>query len=475
MLEEALHYLREGLSIIPCSEKRPLVSWREFCYRLPTEEEVREWFSNPNHNIAFVSGSISGRTVIDIDAKNGGVKSWQEVKKQHPGLFPPTRYVITPSGGLHLHYQYAHVATTLGAWPGIDILSGQHLCMLPPSTINGKSYQWKDPQAPIASLSPQAWKVLQERYNMVKSREDKETINGTIFSGTTEGNRNITATKIAGILFRYNLSKEDVLRLLMAWNERNQPPLPPRELENIVLSIHQRAITQPPPQFQHTDMGNALLVHHLFGDKIIYDNGWWTWNGKYWQWGEEHVISFILQALSTITHERWRRISEQAGRIEAILKLLRPMQKTSIPYQPFFVNFQNGIVDLRTGSIMPHSPSFMMTHILPWDYEEAKEITLPKPFLKGIACLLQGGYPDFTPLSFQASLGNLIETFGLAPEGYLSLSPPPLHAKVALYPAPLAAQITLGADWPHEGLQWVQAPPKRILAEAILFSKENRP
>ena len=46
-LNAALEYLDEGLSVIPihAETKRPAIKWRDYQSRLPTEEEVTDWFT----------------------------------------------------------------------------------------------------------------------------------------------------------------------------------------------------------------------------------------------------------------------------------------------------------------------------------------------------------------------------------------------------------------------------------------------
>jgi hypothetical protein len=65
----AFDYLKQGFSIIPCSQdKRPLIPWAEFQMRRPTAEEVTEWWNErTDANIAIVCGKLSNLTVIDCD------------------------------------------------------------------------------------------------------------------------------------------------------------------------------------------------------------------------------------------------------------------------------------------------------------------------------------------------------------------------------------------------------------------------
>ena len=69
-LESALEYLDRGWSIIPIKPeaKRPAIKWLDFQSRLPTEDEVTDWWTKyPDYDIAIITGSISGVVVVDCD------------------------------------------------------------------------------------------------------------------------------------------------------------------------------------------------------------------------------------------------------------------------------------------------------------------------------------------------------------------------------------------------------------------------
>src|SRR5262245_64684908 len=88
MLEHALAYLQRGLPIFPiCSVRQhehrdqddnlqrctslgkvPLVAWKRFQEQMPTEPEVRRWWTRaPDANIGFATGQLSGIVVLDLD------------------------------------------------------------------------------------------------------------------------------------------------------------------------------------------------------------------------------------------------------------------------------------------------------------------------------------------------------------------------------------------------------------------------
>nr|WP_011178342.1 bifunctional DNA primase/polymerase [Saccharolobus solfataricus]AAT00521.1 RepA [Saccharolobus solfataricus] len=72
-LDYALYYVSVGLSVVPLvpKDKVPIIEWKPYQERLPTEEEVRKWFRDPSTNIAIITGAVSGNLVgIDFDDPN---------------------------------------------------------------------------------------------------------------------------------------------------------------------------------------------------------------------------------------------------------------------------------------------------------------------------------------------------------------------------------------------------------------------
>ncbi len=80
-LETALSLWARGLSVIPVLRpqpgacegaiddgKHPAIKWREFQTRPPTEHELTAWFADTDHNVAVITGAVSGVVVIDADS-----------------------------------------------------------------------------------------------------------------------------------------------------------------------------------------------------------------------------------------------------------------------------------------------------------------------------------------------------------------------------------------------------------------------
>lgn len=74
----ALSYLQQGYSVIPDMQgsKAPMVQgWNEFCGKMPTLEQVNEWASYSNTNLALCLGAASGVIALDLDTDDEGFLS----------------------------------------------------------------------------------------------------------------------------------------------------------------------------------------------------------------------------------------------------------------------------------------------------------------------------------------------------------------------------------------------------------------
>jgi hypothetical protein len=110
-LTHALHFWRRGLSVIPVPRPRsnvppgqpgdgkvPAIAWRDYQHRMPTEEEVRSWFTGVPMNVAIIAGAVSGVVVIDTD--DPAALRWCTLR------LPYTPWqTLTPRG---FHLWYAH-------------------------------------------------------------------------------------------------------------------------------------------------------------------------------------------------------------------------------------------------------------------------------------------------------------------------------------------------------------------------------
>ena len=233
MKQSALQYLERGFSVIPVGKnKHPLVNWQEFQSRRATPEEVEAWWSTyPEANVGIITGAISGVTVVDVDAKSGGLET---IKKLH---LPMTSIVKTGGGGWHYYYAYAEdVGNKAGIFSGIDIRGNGGYVVAPPSIHeSGNEYIW--------TTEDDLQEFPSELFGIRKEVDWKQ-----VTAGAQEGSRNNTAASYIGKLMRSTSPKDwesFVWPTVCAWNQVNNPPLSERELRITFESIAKKAIHDP--------------------------------------------------------------------------------------------------------------------------------------------------------------------------------------------------------------------------------------
>jgi hypothetical protein len=107
MFESAFAYRDGGLSVLPAVriQKRPAVSgWKTYQTNIPSEQQLRDWFTNPHDAVCIVTGSVSGNLeMLDFDRGGDRFEAWK-------GQIPPellARLVVeaSQSGGKHVIYR----------------------------------------------------------------------------------------------------------------------------------------------------------------------------------------------------------------------------------------------------------------------------------------------------------------------------------------------------------------------------------
>jgi hypothetical protein len=136
---------------------------------------TRWWTQWPEANIGILTGAKSGILVVDIDPRNGGDLTVDDLEAEH-GKFPPTVESHTGGGGRHLAYQHPGGEVRCGTetlGPGVDIKGDGGYIVAPPSLhASGRRYEWEASSHPNdVPLTPlPAWIPLED-----ETEEDPET------------------------------------------------------------------------------------------------------------------------------------------------------------------------------------------------------------------------------------------------------------------------------------------------------------
>ena len=241
MYEYAKFYVNVlGFSVIPLIGKKPAIEWKEYQKRKPTEEEIKKWFEQNNYNIGIVTGAISGIIVIDLDSKEA-----IEFSKKHK--FPKTPYVKT-SKGYHLYFKYQNGVRNFQKRPDlkdIDLRADGGYIVAPPSIHPDTKikYEWKMVVGEVDYA---------ELPEIILQKPSKSNNLKELYKGVPKGQRNETLTRLVGSWVSDGLSFEECLENALLWNEKNDPPLPEKEVTSTIKSIFEkhRKIDILPPVFE---------------------------------------------------------------------------------------------------------------------------------------------------------------------------------------------------------------------------------
>jgi hypothetical protein len=128
---------------IPLLNKRPILKkWNELTHT-PSKFAL---FTN--HNIGVLTGRVSGITVLDIDIKDDGIKTWKLISSVYPNFVTPMS--MTPNKGLHLYFKYNNKLSSFSRFKlndkkiGWDLLNNDRQAVLPPSVDDSskRAYKW---------------------------------------------------------------------------------------------------------------------------------------------------------------------------------------------------------------------------------------------------------------------------------------------------------------------------------------------
>lgn len=243
----ACGYLDRGWSVVPVKprEKMPLVAWRGYQGRLPTQHEIETWFGRwPDANIGLVTGQVSNLVVLDIDPRHGGDASLDRLARRF-GRVPPTLTVQTGGGGRHFYFtalaEPAALPSRVNLAPGIDVRAEGGMVVAPPSVHpSGRRYEWVSCGDACQGPAPlPRWLVALIQAEGRRSKHDSGYWRRLVAEGVEQGARNDTIASLAGHLMRCGVDIDVVKELLVCWNRmRAHPPLDAAEVVRTVDSIH---------------------------------------------------------------------------------------------------------------------------------------------------------------------------------------------------------------------------------------------
>lgn len=152
-------------------------------------------------------------------------------------------------------------------------------------------------------------------------------------------------------------------------------------------------------ELETNDIGNARRVLLYCGPYLVFDREekrLALWNGKFWDYNAEEAINNLIVAAMDkyleaalkshktkfISHAiRSNNVKEIRAAKEAIAMINTVKDIIS---EPYYLNTQNGVVDLRTKKLYPHSPDFRCREICNAEYNPDAKSSRFKGFLSEV-------------------------------------------------------------------------------------------
>ncbi|MBS7616509.1 bifunctional DNA primase/polymerase [Candidatus Bathyarchaeota archaeon] len=254
VIEAARDYWTLGLPVVPLKGKQPLVEWGRWQTEPQTEQDFNGFPWGEADGFAIICGSKAKNGLyfgaVDFDVKNVCQEAIEKGKQALKNM-PVTQIEETPSKGLHYIYWAREKPKSISAYHnicGLELLGEGKLCIMVPSA--GYRRLNDNNLTEVANLEVVFYDTLRRVgvkvevegwFNREKPIEgykgsDPPCIKALI-QGAAEGLRNETAIRLASYLLNFKgVSRTKAFDKLKAWNSRNRPPLPNREVEAILKS-----------------------------------------------------------------------------------------------------------------------------------------------------------------------------------------------------------------------------------------------
>ena len=280
VFEAAKKYVAKGYSVIPIilgtdkenNSKYPSVrgehmKWEKYQDRLPTENELVEWFENhPYNQIGIITGNVSGGLfVLDFDG-DGWEVAFSEFLESFPE-FKDSLAVLTGSGKAHIYGKCPGMSRGLTrrvkavkdkdgkTIAHIEFRANNSQCLCPPSIHPcGGYYVRVDEDKEPTIITPARLEALLAQFDEAPLTGD-EKAPGKRYEGIglDEGERHLGLISEAGRLVGLKLSRDEAMAILLDFNSKCDPPLPEHEVKDMYENRLKEDQKNHPERYKHTE------------------------------------------------------------------------------------------------------------------------------------------------------------------------------------------------------------------------------
>jgi len=265
--------------LVPLKGKHPKIAWAKYQKERVTRETVEEWFQYGDHNLAIITGAISGVVVVDGDS----AEACQYIEL----TCDATPMVVTTSKGKHYYFRHpgGKVPNSVRVLdePPVDLRGDGGLVIGPGSTHpSGSTYRlegdllaaeelplYQRSWFPTAELAPE--KAFRRPFIRLDTSAQQNAFNqarsylkGVPGAVQGAGGDHHTYVLACRLVRGFDLGDDRALELLCEWNTKCSPPWDERDLAEKVK--HARA-------YGNGEFGAMHLTgKHVADDLVSY--GW---------------------------------------------------------------------------------------------------------------------------------------------------------------------------------------------------------
>lgn len=393
-----------GFVVLPAKfrEKAPSVAWKDYQTTPPSEADLERWFGGVAiSNFWILCGSVSRLVVLDCDSK--GALAWA---KEHIGkeILEATPCVRTTKGW-HFYFrlsdgeavpQWSHHAEGVD----LDVRSDGGGVVAPPSVhASGAGYRWeRSPEDFELQPVPDALKRPLGASDGQNGAQGKKTARSTLAAllaaPAAKGGRNEWLAKVAGHYAKAIVHQDAYEQSVRLAAGSLTPPLDEPEITKTIVSIWKaehagdRGGTPAALPRELTETGSAHLFAEQHAGKLWYvpGYGWRVYDKPTGRFvlDEDAAMRLVQQTVAGMRKEaitrddkaalKFASSSASARGIKAILTLaqLEPTLRAAadeFDTDHTLLNVRNGVLDLASGELSPHSPKYKMTKIAGCAYD----------------------------------------------------------------------------------------------------------
>jgi len=389
IFEAAKRYYEGGFNVVAVKysfaedgsvEKKPLTEWSEWRKRRQTREEfeAQNWAAADGFAVVLGYPNKDGLylAVVDRDKKKISEEAfkagWRYYKQ-----FPPTRIEGTINGGEHKIYLTRVPAKSIGDFHekyGLELLGLEKICVMAPS----KGYTVK-----IAD-EPTVVEDIQGIFESILGIKRKENIN------VRENQDSLLLEKVAAKINVVRDMGTYILAHCPFHPPDNHPSFAIYKNTGLAVDFHtgERLSIKELAERLGLEAEKERLRLKQLAEQIIRETPiktdrrsklMYRWNGRYWTDDAESIIQEKLVEAEGDNYKPYH--------LTALTEIIQGLTFVNGFEEPpaNLINFENGVLNINTFELKPHSPDYFFRNIIHAEYRP--EARAPK-FLKWLEEIL---------------------------------------------------------------------------------------